>query len=122
MIERHMIEDQMAQFYERRGTYPECQAGWYPIILDLDNKIGSIEPGYRVDQVKEKFGGLRFYYDQMSVNDDNRERVDKLVDAAEAKAYTTCEVCGVSDSTVTTSGPYWLKTLCTEHREKRTRS
>lgn len=112
-----MDEDQMVQFYERRGTYPECQAGWYPLILDLDNKIGSIEPGYRVDQIKEKFGGLRFYYDQMSINDENRERVDKLVDAAETKAFTTCEVCGVSDSSVTTSGPYWMKTLCADHRE-----
>lgn len=115
-------EDQMAQFYERRGAYPECLAGWYQLILDLDAKISSIEPGYKVDQVKEKFGGLRFYYDQMSIDDDSRERVDKLVDAAEAKAFTTCEVCGVSDSTVTTSGPSWVKTLCTEHREKRTGS
>ncbi|MDN6149427.1 MAG: hypothetical protein L0I94_11470 [Yaniella sp.] len=32
------------------------QAGWYPLILDLDAKIGSIEPDYRVDQIKEKFG------------------------------------------------------------------
>lgn len=40
----------------------------------------------------------------MSVKDDNRERVNKLVDAAEAKAYTICEACGVSNSTVTTAG------------------
>ncbi|WP_350269432.1 hypothetical protein AAFP32_12685 [Brevibacterium sp. CBA3109] len=104
----------MGQFYERRRAYPECQAGWYQLILDLDNKIGSIEPGYKVDQVNEKFGGLRFYYDQMSINDDNRERVDKLVDAAEAKAYTI--------STVITIGPYWVNTLRAEHREKRTGS
>ncbi|AZT99951.1 hypothetical protein [Brevibacterium linens] len=114
---RHMSEDRMLQFYESRGTYPECQAGWYRLILDLDAKIGSIEPGYKVDQIKEKFGGLRFYYDEISVNDDNRERVDKLVDAAEQISYTTCEVCGVSDSTVTTSGPCWVKTLCSEHRK-----
>lgn len=109
----------MAQFYKRRGAYPECAAGWYQLILDLDDKISSIEPGYKVDQVKEKFGGLRFYYDQMSIPDGNREHVDKIVDAAEAKAYTTCEVCGASDSTVIITGDrYWVKTLCTDHREK----
>lgn len=113
-----MDEGQMIQFYERRGAYPECQAGWYQLILDLDGKISSIEPGYRVDQVKEKFGGLRFYYDQININDDDRERVDKLVDAAEEKSFTICEVCGVSDSTVTTSGHSWVKTLCAEHRNK----
>ena len=112
-----MDEGQMIQFYERRGAYPECQAGWYQLILDLDAKISSIEPGYKVDQVKEKFGGLRFYYDQMSVKDDNREHVDKLVDAAEAKACTVCEVCGIADSTVNTAGDgYWVKTLCAPHR------
>ncbi|MDN6746572.1 MAG: hypothetical protein L0L93_06185 [Brevibacterium sp.] len=112
-----MGEDQMIQFYERRGIYPECQAGWYQLILDLDAKIGSIEPDYKADQIKEKFGGLRFYYDQMSINDDNRERVDKLVDATEEKAYTVCEVCGISDSTVTAAGDgYWVKTLCATHR------
>lgn len=112
-----MDEDQMGQFYERRGAYPECQAGWYQLILNLDAKISRIEPGYRVDQVKEKFGGLRFYYDQMSINDDSRERVDTLVDAAEQMSYTVCEVCGTSDSTVTAAGDgYWVKTLCATHR------
>lgn len=53
----------------------------------------------------------------MSINDDNRERVDKLVDATEEKAYTVCEVCGISDSTVTAAGDgYWVKTLCATHR------
>jgi hypothetical protein len=44
-----------------KGPIPNAVAGWYQLILDLDGKIGSIEPGYKVDQVKEKFGGLRFY-------------------------------------------------------------
>lgn len=114
-----MNEDQMIQFYERRGAYPECEAGWYQLILELDENIGSIEPNYQVDQVKEKFGGLRFYYDWMSVNDDSLELIDKLVDAAEKKSYTICEVCGVSDSTVTPiENRYWVKTLCVGHRDK----
>ena len=111
----------MIEFYERRGAYPECQAGWYQLILELDAKIGSLEPRYRVEQIKEKFGGLRFYYDQMSINDEARERVDKLVEVAEQRSYTICEVCGVSDSTVTTTRDgYWVKTLCTDHREQGT--
>jgi hypothetical protein len=112
-----MSEDQIGRFYERRGAYPECQPGWYRLILDLDDKINSIEPNYKIDQIKEKFGGLRFYYDQLSIDEDNRERVAKLVDAAEEQAYTICEVCGVADSTVTTAGDgYWVKTLCATHR------
>ena len=39
-------------------------------------------------QVKEKFGGLRFYY---SGGDDY---IRGLVDMAESMSYKTCEVCG----------------------------
>lgn len=36
--------------------------GWYGIIIDLADKIAAIAPSYRIQQVKEKYGGLRFYY------------------------------------------------------------
>lgn len=39
-----MVEDQMIRFYERRGSYPECEVGWYQLILELDDKIGSPSP------------------------------------------------------------------------------
>lgn len=41
-----------------------CGDGWYYIIDDLSFKITQIDKDKRVvaDQVKEKFGGLRFYF------------------------------------------------------------
>lgn len=41
-----------------------CGDGWYTIIEDLSFKITQIDKNKRVvaDQVKEKFGGLRFYF------------------------------------------------------------
>lgn len=44
------------------GRWISCDAGWYPIICRLDREIASIIPEYQINQVKEKFGGLRFYY------------------------------------------------------------
>jgi len=43
-----------------------CGDGWYPILLALSIELTGIEKEYNIqvvaDQVKEKFGGLRFYY------------------------------------------------------------
>ena len=63
-----------------------------------------------LDQIKEKFGGLRFYY---SGGDD---MVDGMVRMAEAMSCTICEQCG-NQGFVRGSG--WIKTLCDRHHEER---
>jgi hypothetical protein len=43
------------------GRWISCGPGWYPILARLDTRLANIDPGYVVHQVKEKFGGLRYY-------------------------------------------------------------
>jgi hypothetical protein len=57
-------------------------------------------------QVKEKFGGLRFYCDG------GDEFTEGLIQMAEIMAECTCEVCGNPGSLRNRS---WLKTLCDKH-------
>lgn len=57
-------------------------------------------------QVKEKFGGLRFYYDG------GDEYINGLAAMAESMSYITCEECG-SPGAPTSGG--WVRTLCKEH-------
>jgi len=59
-----------------------------------------------LDQVKEKFGTLRFYY---SGGDDY---IRGLVSMAESMSGVTCEECG-KPGTQTPGG--WIKTVCVEH-------
>jgi len=59
-----------------------------------------------LDQVKEKFGTLRFYY---SGGDDY---IRGLVSMAESMSGVTCEECG-NPGTQTPGG--WIKTVCKEH-------
>jgi hypothetical protein len=61
-------------------------------------------------QVKEKFGGLRFYY---SGGDDY---IRGVVDMAEEMSYSTCETCG-SPGELRKNG--WYQTLCDIHGEGR---
>jgi hypothetical protein len=67
-------------------------------------------------QIKEKFGGLRFYIDG---GDDT---IYGMIDFAEHLSYKICENCGViEDVKVRSDG--WVRTLCDkcekEHNKKR---
>lgn len=57
-------------------------------------------------QVKEKFGGLRFYY---SGGDDE---IDAYVTFAEVLSERTCDVCGAPGKQ---SGGGWIATRCDAH-------
>jgi hypothetical protein len=54
-------------------------------------------------QVKEKFGGLRFYIDNAD------EYVHGIIAMAESLSYRTCEQCG--NTAIIRKGG-WIKTLC----------
>jgi hypothetical protein len=86
------------------GRWISCGAGWYPIIVELDQSIATIYPEYEVQQVKEKFGGLRYYCDH-----DGVDEVAKLIGAAELRAAKTCEDCGALGRLLDKG---WLRTLC----------
>jgi hypothetical protein len=76
----------------------ECGEGWKTIIDDTHKKLKYIDPDYKIVQIKEKFGGLRYYYDNSfeSYNDIRREIMDDIILSAENKASYTCELCGAN--------------------------
>jgi hypothetical protein len=98
--------------------------GWWPIVeslcaniqshIDWNNQRAEKYPElcYKqvtqvtVAQIKEKFGGLRFYYDG------GNDIIAGMVSMAEAWAEHTCEDCG-APATKQTSG--WIKTVCDNH-------
>lgn len=84
--------------------------GWYPLVKELIEKL--IEAGWdkKICQVKEKFGGLRFYTGGLT--DEQR----KIVNNYEAKSYKTCEQCGKLGKP---RNDGWVTTLCDEHYKKR---
>jgi hypothetical protein len=96
----------------------ECGDGWFNI---LDQLMGSIQhyingknrritlvTQVTLDQVKEKFGTLRFYY---TGGDDV---VHGMVRVAEGMSAVTCETCGAPGIR---GGDGWIKTSCSLHRD-----
>lgn len=100
--------------------------GWWPILEALCNQIhnhvewkqNQLEKYQRgdgcldvtVNQIKEKFGELRFYYSG------GNDTVDGMVRMAEEWASHTCEECGAPG---TIRGGGWIKVLCDEHEAER---
>ena len=82
-------------------------SGWLPLIKELDSKLSELDPNYTIDQIKEKFGGLRYYFASDSKNIDE---MIKLEFEYEAKSLKICEACG-SEEDVSTEG-VWLRTFC----------
>jgi hypothetical protein len=68
--------------------------GWLQIIVDLDRKLAEIDPDYTIEQVKEKFGGLRYYFD---ADEQHYEEMLQLVKEAERLCWQTCEACGSTE-------------------------
>ena len=94
-------------------------AGWWPIIetlcaniqshIDWRVKQGQEIAQVEVSQIKEKFGGLRFYY---SGGDDE---ISGMVRMAEAWADIACEECGGIGKR---RDGGWIRTLCDKHEEE----
>jgi hypothetical protein len=87
--------------------------GWIPIIVELDKALAEITPNYELVQVKEKFGGLRYYIDAGDVNKDNYDAVYALIGSAEKTAAVTCDECGEAGSMIKTGS--WYHISCGNH-------
>ena len=74
--------------------------------VEVTKRVSHIE----IHQVKEKFGGLRFYYQG------GDETVSGMVRMAEAWAEQSCEACG--ERGVSRRGG-WVRTLCDKHEAER---
>lgn len=83
--------------------------GWIPLVQNLIEE--AIEAGWnkQICQVKEKFGGLRFYINGAP------DEVYEIIRKYEELSYETCIVCGEKGE-LRYGG--WLLTLCDKHHEE----
>jgi hypothetical protein len=108
-MEEESIRDRLSRRVPPRWDGVTIGDGWLPLVDRLDRALAEIDPDYAIHQVKEKFGGLRYY---CSLDGDARGAA--LILEAEEQAWRTCEVCGTTEG-VTTDGASWIRTLCPEH-------
>lgn len=128
-----------------RGKPPavasELPGGWFDIVdglcRDIEDLLGPAPGRIEIQQIKEKFGGLRFYFSLDGFEDmfadlqtDHgirmliakadgpplMDRIRELVAAASSRSTTTCEACGAQGTRAARGG--WVSTLCPQHADE----
>lgn len=97
----------LKRFYEGEHPHISCGEGWFSLLSALDRELASVDPDYRVVQVKEKFGTLRYYFDISK-----EEVAPKMYDILrkyEHLSSMTCEITGGHGQLMSKKG--WLRTL-----------
>ena len=94
-------------------AYTPYDQEWKELVAPLVERCNKL--GVTILQIKEKFGGLRFYFSTAETPNPDSEEVVKLCEdiyEAENASYTMCEVCckpGIL------RGDRRLMTTCDEH-------
>lgn len=93
----------------------DVDEGWYQIVVDCDNLLTEIDPNYQIAQIKQKFGGLRYYFQPSDVNNGELYvKMNAVVLAYEKIASITCEATGKPGVLMKSKGG-WVKTLDPEY-------
>ena len=129
-----------------RGTPPvvasDLPPGWYGLVdklcSDIEALLGQEPERFEVKQIKEKYGGLRFYFSFEGVEDHFIDlhtpegietfvqrpdgpavmsQLRKLVSAAAEHSTSTCQRCGAPGTLANRLG--WVSTLCERHVTER---
>jgi len=90
------------------GCYTDIPKGWKELVYQLDLDLSVIDPDYVIDQIKEKFGGLRYYISSSVYTEEMRNLIDK----AEEKSFNMCLFCGNLAEPKNYDG--WYATICKE--------
>ena len=117
------LNEKYPKIFQPTPFHFECSDGWYDLIDtvcsniqshvdqkrmskdlgDMNDEEFNEEHQTRAAQVKEKFGGLRFYVDG------GDDYIYGIIALAESMSYRICESCGSKGSI--RRGP-WIRTLC----------
>ncbi len=96
-----------------------CDDGWYDLLYNLCEELQGLSDAYGkqivATQIKEKFGGLRFYIKVDGENqptDDEWKLISATIDKYEELSLDTCELTGgIGDMC---KRGFLMKTLCKE--------
>lgn len=95
---------------EPRVFQIDRNSGWNNLVEELIQDLIKLNWDGTITQIKEKFGGLRFYIGQ------GNEKIWDRITEAEEKSFHICERCGKEGKL--RQNLRWYLTLCDEHYEK----
>jgi hypothetical protein len=107
------LEAMLRRIPDGWGRWVAMNRGWYPIIVELDRRLAELDEDYTLCQVKEKFGGLRYYFEpSAAASADTHTAMREAVAEAESMAERTCEECGADGAVLRDDDHRYWQTLC----------
>jgi hypothetical protein len=101
---------------EAADGYPTCGDGWRDLLeracIRIEAALADGGGTFRASPIKEKFAGLRFYW-QGEVSPETGARINDAIALAEARSACTCETCGEEGQLYRHGGIY--TTRCAAH-------
>lgn len=114
-----MADANLEEYNEIIDCEITCDSGWFSLIKEVCDHIKTENPGFKIVQIKEKFGLLRIYTEPRYNNKPTQDawnRLSKVVRWAEHKSAFMCEICGNVGKIDHSRG--WIKTHCSYCAEK----
>lgn len=115
---REALRSDCAPWFDALTWGFEVGDGWRDLLHDLAKEVAVIvggpdqAPSLRVTQVKEKFGGLRFYL--LALPSEHGDAIGRAIRRAEKRSERTCETCGAEGVLRESASGYW-HTACNRH-------
>lgn len=100
------ITDAFGRPYPRENVLAGVGKGWHGLVNKLIDDLFELGWDGSLHQIKEKFGGLRFYIGGAT------EEAHERIHAAENESLRTCDECG-EPGKPDNSG--WIRTVCETH-------
>lgn len=125
-------------YFRDKWAHPVIGNGWMPLVQQLTEKIiykiedikkynearlnngvitkdrfdkeMELVDNFKICQIKEKFGGLRFYVEGAD------SEIYHWISFAESMSYRMCEECGTTHNLGRTSG--WIRVICVDCADK----
>ena len=109
-----LMKSDSGHSYTKEDCYGSVGEGWHSLINIMFEAIDKTPMPVYITDCKEKWGGLRVYWNASSggeevYTEEDFNSFDSLIIALEERSFSICEACGQAGKPRDTG---WVKTLC----------
>lgn len=111
VIDTATLEKELAQIGKMMPHYNlYVPHGWWKLVVDCHKEMLRTDPAYTPIQIKQKFGGLRYYY-VTNAGAEVNELLGEIVQKYEHLSWTICEKSSRKGARLYKIGGHYLTTL-----------
>jgi len=123
-LKKYMYMIQNDKDFERNPIFLygiECGSGWIPTILELLDVLSLMDSNKKIElhQIKSKFAELRFYYSYLGDDENEKTRIQNIINLYTQKINNICEICGNPSDKTNKHG--WRYQMCANCLDKHNR-